>query len=91
MCTFGVSDCRVRAPAARSGGATGVSHDNPRAQTRQPESPNMHILGSTKRPAETPKVGISRVSILASLAFGQRRLHTITDYIDCPTLSFHFF
>ena len=33
MCTFGLSGCRVRAPAARSGGAAGVSHDNPRAQT----------------------------------------------------------
>ena len=27
------SGCRVRAPAARSGGAAGVSHDSPRAQT----------------------------------------------------------
>ena len=32
------------------------------------------------RPAETPKVGIRRVCVKASRAFGIRRLHTNTDY-----------
>ena len=35
----------MRAPAARSGGAAGVSHDSPR-------TPNVHISGS--RPSKTP-------------------------------------
>ena len=38
------SGCRVRAPAARSGGAAGVSHDSPRAQ--------LYISGF--RPSKTP-------------------------------------
>ena len=33
------------------------------------------------RPAETPKVGVSRVCVKASPAFGRRRLHTNTDSI----------
>ena len=52
------SGCRVRAPAARSGGAAGVSHDSPR-------TPNVHISGhllfktppkfNEKTPRETQK------------------------------------
>ena len=33
MCTFGVLGLSCAGPAARSGGAAGVSHDSPRAQT----------------------------------------------------------
>ena len=45
------SGCRVRAPAARSGGAAGVSHDSPRAQTCTFEGPGLqkHHQNSTKR------------------------------------------
>ena len=69
------SGCRVRAPVARSGG---VSHDNLRAQTCSYEGPGprqhttQHNTPHNKsnvqqeRPAETPKVGISRVWVKAS-------------------------
>ena len=52
MCTFGLSGCRVRAPAARSGGAAGVPHDSPRAQTCTFERPGLqkHHQNSTRRP-----------------------------------------
>ena len=36
---------------------------------------------TSPRPVETPKVGISRVCVKASPAFGRRRLHTNTDNI----------
>ena len=48
------SGCRVRAPAARSGGAVGVSHDSPRAQmcTFQGSGLQKHQQNSTKGPQE---------------------------------------
>ena len=51
------SGCRVRALAARSGGAAGVSHDNPRAQTCSFQGPcaSKHHQNSTRRPRETQK------------------------------------
>ena len=49
-------------------------------------SPAFGRRSSTWRPA-----GISRVSVKASPAFGRRRLHTNTDYIDCPTPTVFFF
>ena len=39
----------------------------------------------TWKPVETWKAGISRVCVKASPAFGRRRFHTNTDYIDCTT------
>ena len=49
--------CRVRAPAARSGGAAGVSHDSPRAQTCTFDGPGLHKhhQNSTRRPPERHK------------------------------------
>ena len=48
------SGCRVRAPAARSGGAAGVSHDSPRAQTCtfQGSGLQKHQQNSTQGPQE---------------------------------------
>ena len=48
------SGCRVRAPAAWSGGAAGVSHDSPRAQTCTFEGPGLqkHHQNSTGRHPE---------------------------------------
>ena len=45
------SGCRVRAPVARFGGAAGVSHDIPRAQTCTFEGPGLqkHHQNSTRR------------------------------------------
>ena len=40
---------------------------------------------SVERAAETPKVGISRVLVKASPAFGRRPLLKNTDYDDCLT------
>ena len=37
---------------------------------------------SAEKTAESPKVATSRVRVKASPAFGRRRLHTNTDYID---------
>ena len=48
------SGCRVRAPAGRSGGAAGVPHDSPRAQTCTFQGPGLqkHQQNSTKGPQE---------------------------------------
>ena len=50
----------------------------------------MWSIAGLRRPVETRKAGTSRICVKALPAFGRRRLHTNTDYIDCPTLSFHF-
>ena len=52
MCAFGVLWLSCEAPAARSGGAAGVSHDNQRAQTCTFEGPGLqkHHQNSTRRP-----------------------------------------
>ena len=47
-------------------------------------------MWSIAKPVETRKADISRVCVKASAAFGRRRLHRNTDYIDCPALSFLF-
>ena len=54
MCTFGVLGLSCEAPAARSGGAAGVSHDSPRAQTCtfQDTCASKHHQNSTRRPPE---------------------------------------
>ena len=62
MCTFGVLG-RVRAPAARSGGATGVSHDSPKAQTCTFERPG--ASNTTKIPREDPQRGKKRTNFPA--------------------------
>ena len=53
--------CRVRAPAARSGGATGVSHDSPRAQMCTFQGPG--ASNTTKIPGEDPKRGMKRRNV----------------------------
>ena len=57
MCAFGVLWLSCEAPAARSGGATGVPHDNQRAQTCTFERPGLqkHHQNSTRRPPERDK------------------------------------
>ena len=54
MCTFGVLGLSCASPAARSGGAAGVSHDNQRAQTCTFEGPGLqkHQQNSTRRHPE---------------------------------------
>ena len=54
------SGCRVQAPAARSGGAAGVSHDSPRAQTCTFEGTGLqkHHQNSTKRPPQRMKFSV---------------------------------
>ena len=49
------SGCRVRAPEARSGGAAGVSHDSPRAQTCTFEG--LGLQNTTKIPRENTREG----------------------------------
>ena len=54
----------MRAPAARSGGAAGVSHDSPRAQTCTFEGPGLqkHNQNSTKKDQQEREKRIKTVS-----------------------------
>ena len=49
MCAFGVLWLSCEAPAARSGGAAGVPHDSPRAQTCTFERPGLQITTKIQR------------------------------------------
>ena len=53
----------MRAPAARSGGAAGVSHDSPRAQTCTFELPGLQK--TTKIPREDPQREEKRTNFAA--------------------------
>ena len=66
---------------------------NPEPQTPKPQNPKPQNLNPKPNPPPFDllrKVGISRVSVKASPAFGRRRLHTNTDHIDCPTQTVFF-
>ena len=63
------SGCRVRAPAARSGGAAGVSHDSQRAQTCTFEG--LGLQNTTKIQREDTQRGKKRTNFAAGE--GQKR------------------
>ena len=76
------SGCRVKAPAARSGGAAGVSHDSPRAQTCTFHGSGLqkHQQNSTEGPQERERRmkivaggGIKKSEILGGPAEGRSR------------------
>ena len=56
----------MRAPAARSGGAAGVSHDSPR-------TPNVHISGPqpSKNTTKIPRVDLQRGKKRTNFAAGE--------------------
>ena len=62
------SGCRVRAPAARSGGAAGVSHDSPRAQTTKIQR------GDTQRDTKRAKWWREREKIAKFCAVRRREV-----------------